>query len=70
MRDNLEHGWLVGRRCDVEYDDERKVRVGRCACCDEEIYEDEELETYVITSAGELLCIDCNEEVGLWQKAM
>lgn len=60
-RDNLEHGWLVGRE-QIEECRQEKQAVGVCAWCGEDIYEDEDFYTYGYNEAGELLCIDCLEE--------
>lgn len=60
-RDNIEHGWLLEKE-DFNEGTQEKERVGVCAWCGEEIYEDEDFYTYGYTEAGELLCIDCLEE--------
>lgn len=60
-RDDLEHGWLVGRG-ELVGSDEQPKKVGKCAWCGETIYEDEELETYGYNETGELLCWNCYEE--------
>lgn len=60
-RDDIEHGWLVAKDSH-EYIEPEPERVGRCAWCDEPIYEDEEYYTYGYNEAGELLCWKCLEE--------
>lgn len=57
--DNLEHGWIGSE--DRGWYGRTERPVGRCACCGEEIYEDEDYYTYVYTEDGELLCWDCHE---------
>ena len=59
-KDDLEHGWLVGRGERGNSDAQRK-KVGKCAWCGQTIYEDEEFETYGYNDAGELLCWDSYE---------
>lgn len=58
--DNLEHGWIGSE--DRKFIPPEPKKVGRCAWCREDIYEDEDLETYGYNEAGELLCLDCLEE--------
>lgn len=61
-RDNIENGWLLESEAfDAETQEKRKI--GVCAWCGEDIYEDEDLYTYGHNEAGELLCIDCFEEI-------
>ena len=60
MMDNLEHGW-VGSEPANWYGTAEKEAISRCACCGEEIYEDEDYYTYVYTEDGKLICWDCHE---------